>query len=75
MKVTILVKGKQYEIFGVESVEPMAVHKDGLFFYFQSQLAGRWTRCIRHAKIVNVRTCKLGHEFISFETLETLGWL
>lgn len=75
MKVTILVKGKTYEIFGVECVEPMAAHKNGLFFYFISKNMGRWIRTIESAKIIEVRLCDLGNEFISYETEKALGWL
>lgn len=75
MKVIIIVRGVSYEIFGVEQVEPMAAHKDGLFFYFLEKMDGRWTQSIRHAKIAEVRTCDLDNTFTTLETKEALGWM
>lgn len=75
MKVTILVNGKLYEIYGVRNVGPMAKHSDGLFFYLLDNVCGYPFQFVYNAKIIESRLCELGVEFNDQDTLKELGWL
>lgn len=73
MKITIKVKGKEYEVYGVRSFEPLAISK-GVFIYFTQKLDGFWTQMVKGGVVVSARQCELGQEFTSQETKRALGW-
>ena len=73
LKIIIRKGNKNYELFGVSEVEPMA-KEPGLCIYFAEKIGGQTVFFARKATIIQARECNLGPEFITAETMKALGW-